>query len=72
MGALSGETEMAKQIVRFETTDGTQFETMAEAITYERAQALTAELDKFHEDDGGFNTEAAAKWLLENYKLERK
>lgn len=74
MGALSGETEMAKQVVRYETYDGKFFDNLAEAERYEAVTRLSAELDafdgKFEGDE--FDTMGAATWLLKTYKLERK
>lgn len=65
---------MVKEVTRYETEDGKAFDTFEEAISHERVQTLTNLLEQFEGRyaEDSFDTEAAAKWLLENYSMERK
>lgn len=65
---------MAKMVTRYIAEGGEEFETLTEAEAYEEMQSLATALGQFteHFPEDGYDAEAAAKWLLENYTMERK
>lgn len=64
---------MAKELVQYLAEDGKTFATLEEAEWHERICELAEELGQFTEyfPEDGYDSEAAAKWLLSNYRLER-
>lgn len=61
-----------KVVTKYQADDGKEFNTEAEALHYERAEALADGITEAGLAEGfEFCGRRAADWLLANYKIER-